>query len=158
MRRFLNFGDGFPMTVVTLLVCGPVLFGLALLAIEPMRDPAFFRDLLFNPARHPLFLIWFACVFHALLSPGAAFDDEDDEEAGGPRVWTGLARAADMFWAAAIGIILCLMIVVDMDASDTSREDLAAYIALGLTSLSVLLQWRDRRERTGFGQKLPSAE
>ena len=147
------------MTTVTLLVCGPVLFGLGLILFEPMRHPAWFADFLSHPAKHLLGVIWLLVFSNALLSPNHDKDEiEEGDQDRSKRVWTGLSRIADLVWANALGILFCLIVVVGKDQVDTAREDTAVYIAVGLMLLSIVLRWRDRRERMGFRSRSQPAD
>jgi hypothetical protein len=133
------------MTVVTLLVCAPVLFGLALIFIEPWRDPAWFFDPFVSPAKHPLLWAYLLFVSRGAFTPnaGATGDDNDERRAA----LTGLKWIADVLWAMAIGIFICLIIVVDEKAVEMGRENIAAYVAFGLAAFSIALAWYDRRRR-----------
>lgn len=147
MRRFPSFGDGLPMTTVTLLVCGPVLFGLALILFEPFRDPSWQRDFVVNPGKHALIYFWLLIFFHGVLTPNVVAPDGANEQ---QLATTGLKWISDMFWAMAVGIMVCLMVVVDEKAVATGRENVAAYVAFVITIISIVLRWRDRRERMGI--------
>ena len=149
MRKFLSFGDGFPMTAVTLLVCGPVLFGLALIFFEPFRDPSWLRDFIVNPGKHPLFWAWVLMIFYDLFTTKLTSPEGEDESR---LATTRLKWTADIWWAMSLGIFIGLAIIVDKETVGSGRENFAAYVAFGLAVISVALRWRDRRERMGFGR------
>lgn len=148
MRKLLSIGDGVPMTMFTLMVCGPVLFGLALILFEPFRDPSWMRDMIVNPGRHPVFVIWLLITARAMLTPSVATDDDECSERN--VATTELKWTSDMLWAMATGVLICLMLLVDETTVATGRENIAAYAACGMVVLSIALSWRDRRERKGF--------
>ena len=147
MRKFLSIGDGVPMTTLTLMVCGPVLLGLALILYEPLRDLSWMRDLVVNPGRHPLSFAWLLIISHVIFTPSVATGEDDGERNVAS---TGLKWTSDMLWAMAIGVLLCLMIIVEESTADTGRANIAASVAFGMVLLSIALSWRDRRERRGF--------
>ena len=148
MRKLLSIGDGVPMTMFTLMVCGPVLFGLALILFEPLRDPFWMRDLIVNPGRHPVLVMWLLIPARAMLTPSVATDDDGGSERN--VATTELKWTSDMLWAMTTGVLLCLMLLVDETTVATGRENIAAYAASGIVVLSIALSWRDRRERNGF--------
>ena len=148
MRKFLSIGDGVPMTTFMLIVCGPVFVGLALLLYGLSPDISSLRDLVVNPGKHPQVQMWLLIIAQAVLSPGVATDDDEGSEQS--TATTGLKRTSDLLWAMAMGILLCLMIVVDDTTTGTGRENVPAYIAFGMVVLSIALSWRDRRERKGY--------
>jgi hypothetical protein len=150
MRKFLRLGDGVPFTTITLLVLGPVLLGLVLIVFYPVFDASWWSDLMRNPAKHAILIFCLLVVLRAVVRPSLDSEDDDRQE---DRRWTGLARTAEMLWAMAGGMLICLGIVVDKATADTSNHDIAVYIAVGLVLLSIALGWRDQRERSGFDRQ-----
>src|SRR4051794_7853939 len=126
MRKFLSFGDGVPLTTVTLLVLGPVLFGLALIAFYPVFDASWWIDLLRRPAKHALLIFWLLLFLRWMVEPATQNEDQPGE-----RFWTGLIRTADLLWAMAAGMLLCLAIVVEKDTVDTTNQNITVCMAVG---------------------------
>ena len=149
MRNLLSVGDGVPMTTFMLIVCGPVLFGLALIFFEPLRDLSWLRDLVVNPGKHPQLFVWPLIMAHILFTPSIATGDDDDDDEQNIAT-TGLKWTSGMLWAMAMGVLLCLMLLADETTVDTRRENIAAYVAFGMVVLSIVLSWLDRRERKKF--------
>jgi hypothetical protein len=147
MRKFLSLGDGIPLTTVTLLVLSPVLLGLLLVVFYPVFDRSWWADLVLNPAKHAILIFWMLLWLRETVR--YALDRELDPDQ--PRQWTGLARVAELVWATGAGMLLCLAIVVEKDTLITSNYDAVIYIAVGVVILSIVLQWRDRRESLGYG-------
>jgi hypothetical protein len=148
MRKFFSIGDGIPLTTVTLAVLVPVLFALIVVVLEPVSEPSWWGDFIFNPARHAMLLFWSAVLLSSLIGLTGFRDRGTGEETSAP---TQLGLVSDYFRVAAIGMLACLSIVAP-EGLVGSDGDAAAYIAFGFMALGLALRWRDRRERRGFGR------
>lgn len=137
VRSFFKFGDGLALTIVTLLVCGPVLLGLLMIFVEPLRDPRWLLSAAHDPGKYPYLVFYVLFFAQAVLSYRPSWDWDDQAWL----TWFGLNRFANLCWALAVGIILCLAIV---DALDVGSANKAVYAATALTTLSIVLSWRSR--------------
>jgi hypothetical protein len=151
MQKFLSLGDGVSLTTVTLLVLGPVLFGLVLIIFEPVFDPSWWSELVFDPAGQAILLFWVSIWLSAWIGPAVALDEEDGPTDG--PFPSRLAYTADSFRASASGMLFCLILVGRHETTHSTEENVAAYIAVSFIVFGLALRWRDRRDHVGFSRR-----
>jgi hypothetical protein len=152
MRR-ISFGPEPQFATIVLLVCGPVFFGLALIAFESVRGvPAALVGIATHPADYSGYLLMIALWIQLfILSSSEGSDGEDEGDARPQRYPT------DVYWAMGIGMLIAVGIArKDLGVPAGFNLNLAAYAAMVVAGLHLMFVWWQFRQRRAQGYNSPA--
>ena len=139
--RKLSLGPEPQFAAIVLLVCGPVLFGLALIFFETIRGvPAALLGIATHPADCTGYLIA-ASVWAQLFVLSLPATDDGGEELPAKQFGT------EGIWGAAMGMLITIDIArKDVGGIASQNLNLAAYAAMALATVHLVFVWHKSRQ------------
>jgi hypothetical protein len=143
VRKF-SLGPEPQFATIVLLVCGPVLFGLALIVFESIRGvPAALLGIATHPADYTGYLIAASAWVQIFVLSLPATDDAEEEV-------PAKRYATETIWGAAMGMLIAIDIArKDVGGAASLNLNLAAYAAMALAAVHLVFVWyKSRHGRT----------